>query len=164
MAILLADLFSEGTLNALVQLGAVGLLALAIVLLFRGGAVIINRFLDIQDRLTTAIEKIEGSESKQVIAINDVVTTNREVVGITRDARDSNLALIAEIKLSRKSQDDHQTAIIETITEVKNSIETTIKEIDSRSKLETIESQLKELIITVQKAIQNCGKTTEIVT
>lgn len=48
MAILLADLFSEGTLNALVQLGAVGLLALAIVLLFRGGAVIINRFLDIQ--------------------------------------------------------------------------------------------------------------------
>lgn len=142
--IILADLFSETTLNALVQLGAVGLLALAIVLLFRGGTNIINRFLDIQSRLTTAIEKIESSEGKQTVAIEDVIKTNREVVTSNQKAIDSNL--------------EQKKAIIGAVELARVSIETSIKEIDSRPQLATIESKLNELLEVVRRAIADCNK------
>lgn len=156
--LLLQGLFTESVLNALVQLGAVGLLALAIVLLFRGGNLIVIRFLDIVERLTVAIEKIEATGGRQLSTLEDVVMSNEKVVTITAETKNANLALIEEIKQSRSTNEEQKLAIINAVTEAKNSIEANIVQIDSRAQLAAIETLLLEVKMLVTKALNEPNK------
>lgn len=144
--IILAQL-SEASLKILVDAGSVTVLALAIgfmayVMLRNNSSTsaTMNTMLQYNGRLATAIEKIEQHENEQTAVLKDVVTSNEKVVL-------ANDGLLNEIKLTRKSSDDHQIAVAETLDELRQDAEKSRSSIVERQELMTaaIEELAKEI-------------------
>ena len=144
--LILAQLTDAG-LKTLTDAGAVVILALAIgfmayVLLRNntGTSATMNTMLQYNGRLATAIEKMEQHETEQTLVLKDVVSSNEKVVL-------ANDSLLNEIKLTRKSSDDHQVAVAETLDGLRQDTEKSRSSIVARQDLMTaaIQDLAKEI-------------------
>lgn len=121
---------------------AIGLLLMAYALLRNstGNTAAMNTMLQFNGRLATAIEKIEQHENEQTAVLKDVVSSNEKVVA-------TNEAVMSEIKLTRKSSDDHQIAVAETLDGLRQDTEKSRSSIVARQDLMTnaIEELAKEI-------------------
>lgn len=144
--LMLAQL-SDAGLKTLTDAGSVVILAVALLVLAyallrnnTGNSATLNTMLQYNGRLATAIEKIEQHESDQTVVLKDVVSSNEKVVS-------SNDSLLNEIKLTRKSSDDHQIAVAETLDGLRQDTEKSRSSIVARQDLMTsaIEDLAKEI-------------------
>jgi hypothetical protein len=138
---------TDAGLKTLTDAGAVVILALAIgymaYVLQRnntGASATMNTMLQYNGRLATAIEKLEQHEGEQTVVLKDVVSSNEKVVS-------TNEAVMKEIELTRKSSDDHQIAVAETLDGLRQDTEKSRSSIVARQDLMTaaIEDLAKEI-------------------
>ena len=143
----LAAQSADGSLKILTDAGAVVILALAVLGMAyvlrennRSNTKTMDAMLAFQGRLATAVEKLEQHESDQTVVLRDVVSSNRQVVT-------SNDNLLSEIKLTRKSSDDHQIAVVETLVGVQQDVEKSRSSIVARQDLmmQAIEGLAQEI-------------------
>lgn len=185
--VILAQMSDNG-LKILTDAGAVTILAIALLILAyallrnnTGNTATLNTMLQYNGRLATAIEKMELHEVEQTAVLKDVVSSNEQVVSTNKD-------LVQEIKLTRKSSDDHQVAVAETLDGLRQDTEKSRSSIVARQdlmtaaiekladeirkmqpdkaqleKLQAIEHLIEAMDKSVKEVIAKCGEKTVVV-
>lgn len=143
MQVILAQLSDSG-IKTLTDAGAVTILAIALLLLAyallknsSGNSAAMNTMLQYNGRLADAIEKIEQHEGDQTFVLKDVVSSNEKVVASSEKVVATNEAVMNEIKMTRKSSDDHQIAVAETLDGLRQDQEKSRSSIVARQDLMT---------------------------
>lgn len=146
---LLAQIPGNDTLKILTDAGAVGVLAIAVLLLAgavilvtRGGNKNFEQMLAFTARLTTAVEGSKESQDKVVEKLELVVDSNDRIVS-------SNDRMIGEMNLTRKSSEDHQIAVVETLDVLRQDLEKTRSSFVGR--VDNVATMCQQILTEVQK-------------